>query len=89
MDMNDKQKIDELEARLSLMETKLDRMIHGQHRWQTALADFLPEQTRDHIKALRKERILVIRSLLDHCLEQESESGPKSRQGSARDIPID
>lgn len=43
---------------------------------------FLPEETRDHLRAARRERILALRSLLDIAiqrLEKEPEKKPRRK----------
>lgn len=41
---------------------------------------FLPKETRDHLRAARREQLLALRSLLDQAIERlEKEEKPKRK----------
>jgi len=48
-------------------------------RFKPPLPKILPEETRGHIKAVRKEMLLALRSLIDAAIGQVEEAEKKRR----------
>lgn len=48
-------------------------------RFKPPLPKILPEETKGHIKAVRKETLLALRSIIDAAIGRMEEAGKKKR----------
>jgi uncharacterized coiled-coil protein SlyX len=72
-------RIKELEARLARLERPTDRL---GDQIENVIRTIVPDQTRTHMRAARREQLLALRSFLDHWIESDQ---PANAGGTARE----
>jgi len=65
-------RIKELEARLARLERPADRIGDQIER---VIRTVVPDATRGHMRAARREQLLALRSFLDHWIESDGPDG--------------
>jgi uncharacterized coiled-coil protein SlyX len=65
-------RIKELEARLARLERPADRL---GDQIESLIRTVVPDQTRTHMRAARREQLLALRSFLDHWIEADGRDG--------------
>jgi hypothetical protein len=65
-------RIKELEARLARLERPADRI---GDQIDSLIRTVVPDETRSHMRAARREQLLALRSFLDHWIEADSPDG--------------
>jgi hypothetical protein len=67
--------IKELEARLARLERPADRI---GDQIDSIIRTVVPDETRSHMRAARREQLLALRSFLDHWIEADATDGAAS-----------
>lgn len=73
----------ELEARIAELEARIAELEAGERTadpLERLMAGFLPAETRDHLRAARKEQLLAARSFLDSWIERMDRPPEKPRR---------
>jgi hypothetical protein len=65
-------RIKELEGRLARLERPADRIGDEIER---VIRRVVPDETRSHMRAARREQLLALRSFLDHWIEADGRDG--------------
>jgi len=63
----------ELAARIAMLEERLaelEAMDRPEDPFERLLGGFLPVESRDHLRAARKEQLLAARAFIDHWIER-------------------
>ena len=51
--------------------------------------DFVPEETKEHLKAARREKLLALRSLLDAKIKDMEEEGKKTGKKRPQRVKVE
>ena len=73
----------ELEARIAELEARIAELEAGERvadPLDRLMAGFLPEETRGHLRAARKEQLLAARSFIDGWIERMDRPPEKPRR---------
>jgi len=81
----------ELAARIAVLEARLaelETMERPEDPFERLLGGFLPAESRDHLRAARKEQLLAARSFIDHWIERIDRK-PTERRRRRESIPLE